>query len=309
MAANGVALPAEQLSLLPGYSEALKMIERAAHVDEAKAIADKASAFRAYAIKARNRDMEYLATEIRMRAERRAGQILIEDKNMSRLASKQQGRPKKVSRLTTLIDLGLTRDEAARWQRIARLSQHDFDLRLAKIRANGKPSSMDPMFSSASDEWLTPKEVLDSVISVLGAIDLDPCAERGDDRANVPAGAHLTKKDDGLQSNWADLIFMNPPYSQAADFIDKLIAEWRANRVSQAIALLPSRTDTAWFQKIHAVAPVCFVRGRIVFKRPSGDVDASGAPFPSAVFYLGPRLDRFTAEFEGRFGQISQVRN
>ncbi len=305
---NGANLPAEQLNLLPGYSQALKMIEEAAHVDEAKNIRDKAEAFRAYAVKARNRDMEFYATEIRMRAERRAGEILIEDKSAGRLALKQHGRPKKVSSLTTLIDLNITRDEAAKWQRMAKLSQRDFDLRLAKMRANGRPGSLDAMFSSDSDEWMTPKELLDSVVSVLCEIALDPCAERSDSGANVPARAHLTKKDDGLQSDWADTVYINPPYSRSLEFVQKLIAEWRENRVSQAIALLASRTDRDFFQLLHEVAPVCFVRGRILFNLPSGEPAPSGAPFPSAVFYLGPRIDRFATEFAPRFGQISEAR-
>lgn len=51
LAREASQLPAERLSLLPSYAQALEMIERAAHVDEAKAIRDKAAAFQAYASK------------------------------------------------------------------------------------------------------------------------------------------------------------------------------------------------------------------------------------------------------------------
>jgi phage N-6-adenine-methyltransferase len=296
-------LPAEQLNLLPGYSQALEMIKRAAHVDEAKEIADKASAFRAYAIKARNREMEFSATEIRMWAERRMGELIKEDRANGLLAHRNQ--TKRMSWAKTYADLGITRDEAARWQRMARLSEHDFKLRLEHMRANGKPGSfLDTAFSSDSDEWLTPKEILDHVLSVLGSIDLDPCGERGDDRANIPAGAHFTKKDDGLSKAWTGAVYINPPYSDAAAFIEKLITEWREGRVTQAIALLPSRTDTAWFRAILAVAPVCFIMGRIIFKLPTGELAPTGAPFPSAISYLGPNRDRFAAVFSPHFGPI-----
>lgn len=306
-ASESAQLPAPQLSFLPGYSEACKMIERAARVDEAKAIRDKAEAFRAYAIKAHNRDMEFFATEIRMRAERKAGALLIDYKASNR-RQRPGGDRKSKSASTSLIprlsDLGVTPDESAHWQRMAKLAPDEFERRLAKVRANGKPGSLDVMYSSASDEWLTPREILDYVVSVLGSIDLDPCAERNDESANVPAGAHFTKKVDGLSKVWSGAVFMNPPYSAAAGFVDKLIASWKAAEVTQAIALLPSRTDTGWFRAILAVAPVCFVAGRIMFIR-AGEPDSKvGAPFPSAVFYLGPNRDRFAAVFSPHFGPI-----
>ncbi len=216
-ASEALQLPAEQITLLPGYSQALEMIERAARVDEAKDIRDKAEAFRAYAVKARNREMEFFATEIRMRAERRAGQILIEDKAAGRRDAGQGGNRKSRSSATTVIrlaDMGITKDEAARWQRIAKLSLHEFERRLARIRANGKHGFLYTAFSSDSEEWLTPKEILDSVEAVLGTIDLDPCAERRDAAgANVPARARYTKQDNGLAdvSDWYGRLFLNPP--------------------------------------------------------------------------------------------------
>ncbi len=300
-------LPAEQITLLPGYSQALEMIARAARVDEVKEIRDKAEAFRAYAIKARNREMEFLATEIRMRAERRAGQILIEDKRTGKLAVKEQGRPKEVSLLVTLSDLGLTWNEAAQWQRIAKLSDHEFEQRLFRIRANGKHGFLDTAFSSLSEEWLSPKEILDSVETVLGRIDLDPCAERRDAAgANVPARARYTRQDDGLSKEWSGRVFMNPPYgSMISGFVEKLITSWTEGNVEGAIALVPARTDTIWFRSLGQSAPFCAVFGRIVFKRHGGELESdTTAPFPSAIFYLGTHADRFAAEFNPKFGMI-----
>jgi phage N-6-adenine-methyltransferase len=311
-ASESAQLPAKQLDLLPGYSQACEMIERASRIDEAKAIRDKASALHAYAIKARNRDMEVLAAEIRMRAERKAGELLIERKKAGTLALKQNGRPKKVSAIDTLTSIGLTRDEAATWQRIAKLSESDFERRIARLRTNGDRHSLAAVFSTDSDEWMTPKEILDSVVSVLGEIDLDPCAERSDASANVEARFHFTEKHDGLAQPWEGAVFMNPPYSAADAFVEKLIASWKEGDVTQAIALLASRTDRAWFRALVAVAPVCFVAGRIIFNRADGKpVSKGGAPFPSAIFYLGPRVDRFAAEFND-FGpslQSLQVRS
>ncbi|MFZ0889577.1 MAG: DNA N-6-adenine-methyltransferase [Candidatus Binataceae bacterium] len=255
--------------------------------------------------------MEFYAAEIRMRAERKAGQLLIEARlNRTRRIKGQSHVVGNDMMLPRIEDLGISRDEAARWQRIAKLSPRDFEARLARLRT-GK-SFLSAAFSSDSEEWLTPKEVLDLAVGVLGAIDLDPCAERSDARANVPAMKFFTKKDDGLSKVWHGRVFMNPPYGAAITaFVEKLIASWRETSVTEAIALLPSRTDTAWFRAIVAVAPVCFVMGRIMFKRATGEVDSdTTAPFPSAIFYLGSRnrLDRFASEF-GDFGPICETRS
>jgi len=309
MAGNALAVHGQFDLELPGYSKAIEAIERASSVDEAKDLVDKAEAIRIYMLKARNRDGEFYAAKIRMLAERKAGGLLRE----SALLGKRQGqggnrKSKYQDGILKLSDLGITPKESARWQRMAKLSEHDFDILLARLRAQGKPGSLDAMFSSDSDEYYTPGEILDSVVSVLGQIDLDPCAERIDSRANVPAGRHFDKKLDGLIQVWSGTVFMNPPYSEADKFVDKLIKSWREGEVTQAIALMPSRTDQGWYQALHAVAPVCSVLGRIRFKLPSGELAASGAPFPSAIFYLGPRFDLFAPKFDPHFGQISQVR-
>jgi len=305
--AKTAQLPAEQFSLLPGYSRACEMIERAASVDEAKSIRDKAEAFRAYAIKARNREMELTAAEIRMRAERKAGLLLREAASSGKRQRQGGDRKSKSARtILKLADLGITPDESARWQRISKLSEKDFELRLTRMRANGKPGSfLETAFASETDEYLTPREVLDAVVDVLGEIDLDPSAETpGPSRRafNVPAKYHFTKANDGLAQPWGGRVFMNPPYGAfVSAWVERLMAAYGGGEICEAIALVAARTDTAWFLAF-GDAPVCFVTGRLKF------VGAEhSAPFPSAVFYLGPRVDRFAAAFSPRFGPIYQA--
>lgn len=76
---------------------------------------------------------------------------------------------------------------------------------------------------------------------------------------------------------------MNPEYGRGiVAWVKKLDDEFRAGNVKKAIALLPARMDTLWWQDYVAHYPVCFVRSRIHFE---GDKDFT-APFPSAfVFY------------------------
>lgn len=146
------------------------------------------------------------------------------------------------------------------------------------------------IMSSDSVEWYTPRHILDAVAAAMGGIDLDPCADPG--RA-VPADVHYTIEDDGLSRGWRGRVYMNPPYGrEIGDWIEKLAIEYEAGNISEAIALVPARTDTAWWVRLDTLATaICLVTGRLSF---SG---ADPAPFPSAVVYLGPSLDDFERAF------------
>jgi hypothetical protein len=50
-------------------------------------------------------------------------------------------------------------------------------------------------------------------------------------------------------------------------------------------------------------APVCFISGRLKFRRP-GKAEEESAPFPSAVFYLGAEKKRSI----NAFAQLGEIR-
>jgi hypothetical protein len=156
----------------------------------------------------------------------------------------------------------------------------------------GVTNKMAVHFSSRTAEHYTPETIIVSTLACLGEIDLDPCSDVGDP-PNIPAHMHYTVADDGLAHPWSGRIYLNPPYGrEIGDWVEKLCFEHEAGRLTEAIALLPSRTDTQWWRRLRAY-PVCFVQGRLTFV---GSDDP--APFPSAVFYLGSDVGKFCRAFD-----------
>lgn len=166
------------------------------------------------------------------------------------------------------------------------------------ITAHITARKMDVHFSSTAAEWTTPQNITGLVIKVLGTIDLDPCA---DESRTVPAEHHFTQADDGLDQDWHGRVYMNPPYGREIEpWVKHLCREYRMGRLTEAIALLPARTDTKWMQHLDSY-PKCFIRGRLKFGH-----SQTGAPFPSVAVYLGANPDGFAQVFQA-LGTIQAV--
>ncbi len=134
----------------------------------------------------------------------------------------------------------------------------------------GKNKPLDPF----KDEQYTPKFVFDA----LGiTFDLDVCAPI-DHKDHVPAYRRLTIHEDGLQSAWQGLVWMNPPYSKAAPWVDKFLTH------CNGIALLPF-SKAYWmielWNKAEAICPIYDIK----FEQMEGK--AKGIFMPVALFSLG----------------------
>lgn len=156
------------------------------------------------------------------------------------------------------------------------------------------------LLSSSSEEWYTPPHILDRVVAFFGEIDLDPCSN-SKTSPNVPASSHYTKADDGLVQSWRGRVYMNPPYGLGIGlWVQKLLAAYEHGTIEAGVALVPARTDTAWFWPFWRF-PLCFVRGRLHFGSPEGKDNS--ATFPSVIACISTDRETFAACF-GELGYI-----
>jgi hypothetical protein len=119
---------------LARYDAACRAIAEVHAIDELLNIKNGFVALQAYAHEARNFEMEQMAAEIRVRAEKKAGKLLIE---MAEAGLRGTGRPPKgikvgtPTRRITLGDLGITRPESFKWRRLAKIPEPEFEAALA----------------------------------------------------------------------------------------------------------------------------------------------------------------------------------
>jgi N6-adenosine-specific RNA methylase IME4 len=114
------------------YDAARRALAEAHRIDEVKDIRDKWFALEAYAKQAKDTTLITQATEIRMRAERRAGELLSE---MAERGERPRGR-KKESHVATLSDLGVSKTQSSRWQKLAALDPDTFETRVKRASTN-----------------------------------------------------------------------------------------------------------------------------------------------------------------------------
>jgi hypothetical protein len=296
------------------YSAACRALAAARTTNEVRKIRDSAAMLRAYAKQAKNKQLEMDAAEIRIRAERRVGELIAAQKASVGLARPAVGSkvigskrvPMKDTR-PTLKEAGIDKKLSARGQQLARVPEKKFEKlvtewrerteqRGERVRSEILPSKLEVHHSSDTPEHYTPQDFLAVVHDVFGDIpDLDPCSN-SHDAPKVAAHQHYTAEDDGLAQPWSGRVFMNPPYGrEVGAWIEKLRREWARGDVTELIALLPSRTDTEWFNALTGGtddAVICFIAGRLTF---IGNNDP--APFPSMAVYFGPKHDLFTYHF------------
>lgn len=110
---------------LPALTTAIAALARAS-LPDAKILRDKAAAVEVYLKRAKEAGrIQYQATEIRLRAERRIGELL--------RVTVKRGNPKGRT-VRPLADLGISKTQSSRWQLIARLPEKVFEEHIGKRR-------------------------------------------------------------------------------------------------------------------------------------------------------------------------------
>ena len=124
------------MSGLMKYEAACYAIQIAWQVDEVKDIRDKALAMQAYARQAKNTKMIEQATEIRLRAERRVGELLNEtERNKGAATPKSNGVVTDDTVAPTLAEVGLSRQQSSDFQALAAVSREEFEKELRTGKA------------------------------------------------------------------------------------------------------------------------------------------------------------------------------
>jgi hypothetical protein len=144
---------------LVAYDAMCRAIDQALAVDEVKEIRDRAVALAQYQRQANNIEAESQCCRIRLRAERKAGELL---KAMA-LHGEREGRGgdrKSKSGGTTLNDLGISRDQSALWQGLAEVPEKDFEAAIAGDRPTSaavlekaRPKAVTPVDDGALWLW------------------------------------------------------------------------------------------------------------------------------------------------------------
>ena len=138
--------------------------------------------------------------------------------------------------------------------------------------------------AATNDEWYTPRWIF----AAAGlTFDMDVCAPVAPEFRTCPARRYLSILDDGLTAPWEGLIWMNPPYSRPAPWVERFTAH------PAGLALVPA-SNSHWRGKLaksaDGIALIC-VNGstrdgnqlprwnHVGFGRPDG----SQASYPTAL--------------------------
>jgi len=166
---------------------------------------------------------------------------------------------------------------------------------------------------SKKDAWRTPPKLYEPIAERIDGFDLDPCAGPEPEHIELPedkephpdlepteiAEWNVTLPTDGLEIDWVGDVWLNPPFSQKADWLEKAVEEWRNGDADRVFIVTPDATDVAgwWHEYIKPNAAVTyFVKSRTDYIDPETTETASGVSFNTAVSVFGeapPELLRY----------------
>ena len=130
--------------------------------------------------------------------------------------------------------------------------------------------------ADTSDDYYTPRWIFDAAGLMF---DMDVAAPVDPARRTCPARRYLTPVEDGLTQPWNGLVWMNPPYSAAAQWVARF-AEHRCG-----MAFLPALKEVRWSGMLLGCADaVALISTDFVIR---GGIKRS-MPFPLILAGCGP---------------------
>lgn len=129
----------------------------------------------------------------------------------------------------------------------------------------------DPAPSNST--WETPVKLFQELDDEFG-FELDVCATK----ENAKCERFYTSEDDGLVQPWGGVVWMNPPYGREIGKWVRKAYETAREKKGTVVCLLPSRTETEWFQEYCTKGEVRFLKGRLHFNNAKNP-----APFASII--------------------------
>ncbi|HEY1441430.1 MAG TPA: DNA N-6-adenine-methyltransferase [Mycobacterium sp.] len=140
-----------------------------------------------------------------------------------------------------------------------------------------------PVTPQTTDEWYTPRWIF-RALDVM--FDLDVCAPADPELRSVPARRYYTAAEDGLTQPWDGYVWMNPPYSRAAPWVDRWVAH------GYGMALLPALPEVQWRGVLLGAADAMALLA-VNFTRPSGR--EARLLWPCILAAVGPDAARHVA--------------
>jgi len=166
--------------------------------------------------------------------------------------------------------------------------------------------SMQVLTSSKSNEWYTPKWLVDKALEVLGTIDVDPASNP---LANKWIKARRYYFTDGLSMPWFGNVWLNPPRgvengkSVQGVWGNRMEQLYTKGDIFQGILLIRAVQGYDWYEQLVDKADrVAFLRERVKFLKPqemnNGKENGKTADkIGTTLLYFGPNRTLFKQTF------------
>jgi len=120
------------------------------------------------------------------------------------------------------------------------------------------------------NDWLTPPEIVDRSLALLGVVDCDPCTVPGTNPLLALRATHKPMDSLSEECDWTGKLFINPglkgiPHSK---FAERALFEFTNGNLQEALVLLPACTNSKYASLLRAY-PRAFTNRPLIVSGPS----------------------------------------